>query len=240
MALTNCPECGKEVSSTAESCPNCGYGVKKHFDSVQRTIKKEEKHLRVCSWNKSKVFKIIIPACVLMLFIISAILFMVPHNKKYTKDDISLYDTQTKQYIRLGDSREQIEKLLGRPDEKHSSLAFPNEIDYTYDDYSLDLYFDDKGMLEMYKISTSLVATQPERLKIANEITISSNIDDFLKCYPDAQDDAPLGAYKRKRIYFSETEKELIVSDLNSGQFDVVADYNDKGFLRIYVRDNSD
>ena len=25
MALINCPECGKEISDKAESCPNCGY-----------------------------------------------------------------------------------------------------------------------------------------------------------------------------------------------------------------------
>lgn len=25
MALIKCPECGKEISDTAKSCPNCGY-----------------------------------------------------------------------------------------------------------------------------------------------------------------------------------------------------------------------
>ena len=29
MALTKCPECGKEVSDTATKCPNCGYKIKK-------------------------------------------------------------------------------------------------------------------------------------------------------------------------------------------------------------------
>lgn len=29
MALINCPECGKEISSEAKACPNCGYGIKK-------------------------------------------------------------------------------------------------------------------------------------------------------------------------------------------------------------------
>ena len=33
MPLMNCPECGKEVSDTANSCPNCGYLIhnKKSF-----------------------------------------------------------------------------------------------------------------------------------------------------------------------------------------------------------------
>lgn len=27
MALINCPECGKEISDTAQSCPHCGYPI---------------------------------------------------------------------------------------------------------------------------------------------------------------------------------------------------------------------
>ncbi|MEB2785542.1 zinc-ribbon domain-containing protein [Algoriphagus sp. E1-3-M2] len=29
MALTKCKECGKEISSEAKSCPNCGFALKK-------------------------------------------------------------------------------------------------------------------------------------------------------------------------------------------------------------------
>lgn len=37
MALIKCPECGREnVSSTAESCPNCGFGIKAHFDKLEQ------------------------------------------------------------------------------------------------------------------------------------------------------------------------------------------------------------
>lgn len=33
MALIKCPECDREnVSDSAESCPNCGYGIKVHFE----------------------------------------------------------------------------------------------------------------------------------------------------------------------------------------------------------------
>lgn len=36
MALETCPECGREnVSDSAEVCPNCGYGIKKHFDKIK-------------------------------------------------------------------------------------------------------------------------------------------------------------------------------------------------------------
>ena len=29
MAMIQCPECGKEISSSADVCPNCGYGILK-------------------------------------------------------------------------------------------------------------------------------------------------------------------------------------------------------------------
>lgn len=31
MSLINCPECGKEISDKAASCPNCGAAVKRKF-----------------------------------------------------------------------------------------------------------------------------------------------------------------------------------------------------------------
>lgn len=48
MALIKCPECGRErVSDSAEACPDCGYGIKAHFEKVrqeeERKRKEEEK-----------------------------------------------------------------------------------------------------------------------------------------------------------------------------------------------------
>lgn len=45
MSLVKCPECGREnVSDSAESCPNCGYGIKKHFDQIKRAQEIERNH----------------------------------------------------------------------------------------------------------------------------------------------------------------------------------------------------
>ena len=45
MALVRCPECGKEnVSDQAESCPNCGYGVKIHFE--------KEEQIKINNWKE--------------------------------------------------------------------------------------------------------------------------------------------------------------------------------------------
>ncbi|MCI8306553.1 MAG: zinc ribbon domain-containing protein [Lachnospiraceae bacterium] len=34
MALIKCPECGKEISDTASSCPNCGFSIRKKQKSI--------------------------------------------------------------------------------------------------------------------------------------------------------------------------------------------------------------
>lgn len=47
MALVKCPECGKEVSDSADACPNCGYGIKEYYQNkkkneLQRKIYEEK------------------------------------------------------------------------------------------------------------------------------------------------------------------------------------------------------
>lgn len=42
MALINCPECNREVSDTAEACPQCGFGVAKYIKRQKRIFEIQE------------------------------------------------------------------------------------------------------------------------------------------------------------------------------------------------------
>ena len=43
MALIKCPECGREnVSDSAESCPECGYGIKAYFEKIRKEEERKE------------------------------------------------------------------------------------------------------------------------------------------------------------------------------------------------------
>lgn len=42
MALVNCPECGKEVSTSAKTCPSCGYPVAEKMAQVDPTPVSDE------------------------------------------------------------------------------------------------------------------------------------------------------------------------------------------------------
>lgn len=34
MTMTTCKECGKEINTQADACPNCGYSFKKQIKQV--------------------------------------------------------------------------------------------------------------------------------------------------------------------------------------------------------------
>lgn len=52
MALVKCPECGKKVSDTAVSCPNCGYGIKEHFERERKQAAKRREYQRAIERSK--------------------------------------------------------------------------------------------------------------------------------------------------------------------------------------------
>jgi len=72
MALINCPECNREVSDTAMTCPNCGYSLK---ETTKDVVKKTMKNSR----------KKIIATVIVLIVLICAVLLMkvyknIPHG----------------------------------------------------------------------------------------------------------------------------------------------------------------
>ena len=43
MALINCPECGKEISDTVKTCPNCGYKLRRINRNNHKMSKSKKK-----------------------------------------------------------------------------------------------------------------------------------------------------------------------------------------------------
>ena len=53
MALIKCPECGKEVSTSAETCPHCGFPIKQDLVKQQRVGPKPLNSSWLESWKKA-------------------------------------------------------------------------------------------------------------------------------------------------------------------------------------------
>ncbi len=84
MAMIQCPECGKAVSDRAESCPNCGYGISKHFINIylgekKRQWQEKKKHIT----DRLKQPKIIGAIVTIMLLVgIMGTISIVSNNRK--------------------------------------------------------------------------------------------------------------------------------------------------------------
>ena len=67
MALINCPECKKEVSDSALSCPHCGFQLKEKEKVVKSQVKiPKKKHSAFLTW-------VIIIAILMTIFYITYI-----------------------------------------------------------------------------------------------------------------------------------------------------------------------
>ena len=53
MALIKCPECDKQISDKAESCPHCGYSLEKRPSSNHNNNKTNLNELKN-KWNNTK------------------------------------------------------------------------------------------------------------------------------------------------------------------------------------------
>lgn len=54
MALINCPECGrKNVSDSADACPDCGYGIKEHFNKIKQDKMEKQRELELEQQRKN-------------------------------------------------------------------------------------------------------------------------------------------------------------------------------------------
>ena len=77
MSLIKCPDCGKEISSHAETCPHCGYPLKKK-DPVNPIYEEEfESRTRGCFIGSA------IAAILGVLYIIGGFIFNANLGTKY-------------------------------------------------------------------------------------------------------------------------------------------------------------
>jgi len=78
MAIINCPECGKEISDTSNSCNNCGFNF----------IKKENKLLKSgCIIN---IISSSLVLCVIIIIITCLVIPQKTYKEKESKTDFSI------------------------------------------------------------------------------------------------------------------------------------------------------
>lgn len=98
MALINCPECKKEVSDSASSCPFCGYSVAKH-------VKKEKsKKLEIAFFDNIRYRKHVIRKWCKFSFVASFLICLII--------SICLYNHYDKAQIEAEQIHDNIEQTI--------------------------------------------------------------------------------------------------------------------------------
>lgn len=106
MALVNCPECNKQVSDQANTCPNCGFQIAKYYyEKAKEEKQKEQQEIinkrieqrkkqneeRIKKFKENKL-KYILLSCVSLFLIIAIIagivfLFNILQIKRFSSEE---------------------------------------------------------------------------------------------------------------------------------------------------------
>ncbi len=150
MALIICPECGKEISDQAESCPNCGYPLQQE-QSAEEFVKSSDDQREktavdnVVEFAKNHI-KVILAIAIVIIIVI--VIFCINNytNREY------FYG------IKWGASVEEVEKKFPDMSYLASSDAYFTTLDSIdgYDGFvSVDLRFNANG--QFYEAEESLI-----------------------------------------------------------------------------------
>lgn len=104
-------------------------------------------------------------------------------EKTYTNDDLAIYDTQTEQLIRLGDSKENVEKILGKAKSEKDYELF---VSCEYND-GMDVTYDTENKVKEIQI-VDFSHDDPYRYKLPSGVRFGATVTDFQQNYPEAVD----------------------------------------------------
>ena len=112
MALINCPECKKQVSEQAKTCPNCGFQIERYFYQKAREAKQKEqqealnkkiaerekqKQIRIEKFKEHKIKYILISAVSMTLVVALIVGSILLYNKLQIKTFNS--ESEMKSYV---------------------------------------------------------------------------------------------------------------------------------------------
>ncbi len=98
MALINCPECNKEISEHATSCPNCGY-VLPNAGKKNNNLAKNAKAI------------LLVGVMAVLLIVVMAVCL----NRSKANDSLFVENAENGYRITLGEKRTTIEQTFGVP-----------------------------------------------------------------------------------------------------------------------------
>lgn len=131
MALRECPDCHGEVSDQANACPHCGYPISQLKSPPQE---ENETVSSPSTAEKSSSKHIYLAAIAIGIFAVIAIIFTML-NGKVTANNVgtnAVYHSGLGVGVRLGQSKEAIDKLLGAPEQEYGWYVYAGGLNVDY------------------------------------------------------------------------------------------------------------
>lgn len=95
MSLISCPECNKEVSDTAKSCPHCGYNIEKYITDSRKVEVTSKVSETSVPKNNSKTGVIIAIVAIILIAIISVFVIKQKKQDEYALMNLDLLVSHT-------------------------------------------------------------------------------------------------------------------------------------------------
>ncbi len=147
---------------------------------------------------------------ILVVFIFS-ILFITAcsTSEKYPYEHVGIYDTKTKQYIDIGDSKDKVDKILGPGTKDGNSY-------YDYDDI-LSMRFDDNDNVESIHIYFDWFPDEGEneRYALADGTDYNTTITEFISKYKHVYEGAFILPDSAVSVILQNKNGKLILPDLD-------------------------
>ena len=103
-------------------------------------------------------------------------------EKTYTKDDLAIRDIDSGKLIRIGDSREDIEKIVGEPEGVEEEAD--GELVYNYSD-NMEVTYNESG--EVICVHCFNYRKEENKYELAEGVGFGQTQEDFFNAYPGAE-----------------------------------------------------
>lgn len=224
MALIKCPECGKEISDKANSCPSCGFPIQQKIKNEKNVSGKEHKLIKKqrVGWKgglkKHKINRIHLICVLIAMVVLTIITVFIIKNAAYNN---AVKAFESKKYL-------EAYNYFKNSDYRKSSIYLQETLE-KYCDYLIanKQFYDVKFYLD-----------QITDKSIANKISNESNYLHALYNYKNGAFDAAYDILKTIKTYKDAEQimdKVLVMSNIQ-GEWVLYSDYHKnsaRGALKI-------